>query len=51
VHVAETSSRYARMLLHDWKRTLPRFWQIVPKEYVKYLPEKLTEEGAEAKRA
>jgi glutamate synthase (NADPH/NADH) large chain len=51
LHVAETSSRYARMLLHDWKRTLPRFWQIVPKEYVKYLPQPLSEDGDEAKRA
>jgi glutamate synthase (NADPH/NADH) large chain len=50
VHVAETSSRYARMLLHDWKRTLPRFWQIVPKEYVKYLTSPLKEE-AQALRA
>jgi glutamate synthase (NADPH/NADH) large chain len=37
-HAEETSSRYARMLLHDWHRALPRFWQVVPKDYVKYLP-------------
>ena len=42
-HATETSSRYARMLLHDWDRTLPRFWQIVPKEYVKYLAEPLSD--------
>jgi glutamate synthase (NADPH/NADH) large chain len=37
-HVAETSSRYAQRLLHEWDRSLPRFWQVVPKEYVRYLP-------------
>ena len=36
-HAAETSSRYAAGLLHDWRRTLPQFWQIVPKEYLRYL--------------
>ncbi len=45
-HAEETNSRYARMLLHDWNRALPRFWQVVPKEYVKYLPVPLAEEAA-----
>jgi glutamate synthase (NADPH/NADH) large chain len=49
-HAEETNSRYARMLLHDWHRALPRFWQVVPKEYVKYLPVPLSA-GQEAKRA
>ncbi len=49
-HVEETNSRYARMLLHDWSRTLPRFWQVVPKDFVKYLPQPLSDE-AEALRA
>ena len=49
-HAEETSSRYAAMLLHDWERVLPRFWQVVPNEYVKYLPAKLTDE-TEALRA
>ena len=48
-HGDETKSRYSRMLAHDWERTLPHFWQVVPKEYVKYLPVPLAE--AEAKRA
>ena len=48
-HATETSSRYAQMLLVDWPRTLPRFWQVVPKEYVKYLPVPMNE--AEALRA
>jgi glutamate synthase (NADPH/NADH) large chain len=48
-HAAETSSRYAAMLLVDWARVLPQFWQVVPKEYVKYLPVPLAE--AEALRA
>jgi glutamate synthase (NADPH) large chain len=45
-HAAETNSRYAQMLLHDWERSRAHFWQIVPKEYVKYLPEPLTESEA-----
>ena len=48
-HAEETKSRYARMLAHDWERTLPHFWQVVPKEYVKYLPVPVAE--TEAKRA
>jgi len=50
-HVAETSSRYAERLLHDWHRTLPHMWQVVPKEYVRYLPVPLAEEAEEARRA
>ncbi len=50
MHADETSSRYARMLLHDWDRVLPRFWQVVPKEYVKYLPAPLRD-TADALRA
>ena len=42
-HAEETNSRYARMLVHDFDLVLPQFWQIVPKEYVKYLPVPLTE--------
>jgi glutamate synthase (NADPH/NADH) large chain len=49
-HARETNSRYAAMLLHDWETERERFWQVVPKEYVKYLAQPL---GAvkEAKRA
>jgi glutamate synthase (NADPH) large chain len=42
-HVAETSSRYAGRLLHDWDRIYRQFWQIVPKEFVRYLPVPLAE--------
>jgi glutamate synthase (NADPH/NADH) large chain len=42
-HAEETNSRYARMLLHDWARALPQFWQVVPQDYVKYLPAPLTD--------
>jgi glutamate synthase (NADPH/NADH) large chain len=49
-HAQETNSRYAQMLLHDWDITLAKFWQVVPKEYVKYLPVPLSEQE-EAKRA
>jgi glutamate synthase (NADPH/NADH) large chain len=36
-------------LLNDWDRELPRFWQIVPKEYVKYLSAPLTDDVAAAR--
>ncbi len=49
-HVEETSSRYAATLLLDWPRTLEGFWQVVPKEYVKYLDAPLVD-GVEALRA
>ena len=48
-HYAETQSRYAEMMLHHWERDMPQFWQIVPKEYAKYLPVPMVE--AEALRA
>jgi glutamate synthase (NADPH/NADH) large chain len=51
MHVDETNSRYARMLLHDWDLVLPRFWQVVPKDYVRYLPAPLAEPVEEALRA
>jgi glutamate synthase (NADPH/NADH) large chain len=50
-HADETNSRYARMMLHDWDRALPHFWQVVPKEFVKYLPMKLTDDNATPLRA
>jgi glutamate synthase (NADPH/NADH) large chain len=49
-HAHETNSRYAAMLLHDWEQEREHFWQVVPKEYVKYLKHPLGSE-AEAKRA
>ncbi len=49
-HVAETNSRYAHGLLHDWDVSVRRFWQVVPKEFVQYLPHQLNDE-AEALRA
>ncbi len=45
-HAAETESRYAASILNDWEREFPHFWQIVPKEYVKYLASPLTGEVA-----
>jgi len=51
MHVEETHSSYARRLLHDWERVVPRFWQVVPKEFVKYLPAPLTDSSSEAMRA
>ena len=51
MHADETNSRYARMLVHDWDRVLPRFWQVVPKDFVRYLPAPLTEDASAAMRA
>jgi glutamate synthase (NADPH/NADH) large chain len=42
-HAQETSSRYATRLLHDWERVLPAFWQVVPRDYVRYLNQPLGE--------
>ncbi len=50
-HVAETSSRYAARLLHEWDRTVRQIWQVVPKEYVKHLPVPLNEPEEAARRA
>ena len=50
-HVQETASVYATRLLHDWERTLPHIWQVVPREFVKYLPQPLAEIADAAKRA
>jgi len=50
MHAAETSSRFAAGLLHDWEDTLSKTWQVVPKEYAKYLPVPLGE-TTEALRA
>ena len=44
-HARETNSRYAAMLLHDWSQERDKFWQVVPKEYVKYLPQPMLEEA------
>ncbi len=46
-HVAETGSRYAASMLNDWERELPNFWQVVPRDYVKYLASPLSEAAAE----
>ena len=45
-HAAETQSRFAEMLLHEWERVLPRFWQVVPREYARYLAAPLGVEEA-----
>ena len=45
-HVAETSSRFAATMLVDWARAQSQFWQVVPKEFVKYLPVPLAEPEA-----
>ena len=41
-HADATNSRYAAMLLHDWEQEREKFWQVVPKEFVKYLQQPMT---------
>ena len=36
-HAAETGSRYAAMILHDWDLLVGHFWHVVPKEYARTL--------------
>jgi len=47
-HVTETESRHAASMLNDWDREFPHFWQIVPKDYIKYLPVPLDEQAEAA---
>ena len=51
-HAAESQSRFAARLLHDWPLERSKFWQIVPKEMLSRLENPLTDEPAEdARRA
>jgi glutamate synthase (NADPH/NADH) large chain len=43
-HVAETESRYAASMLNDWDREGQKFWQVVPKDYAKYLVSPMQDE-------
>jgi glutamate synthase (NADPH/NADH) large chain len=45
-HADETHSRFAAMLLHDWEIEREKFWQVVPKEFARYLPVPLSEPQA-----
>jgi glutamate synthase (NADPH/NADH) large chain len=49
-HVAETNSRFAATILNDWHREGAKFWQVVPRDYAKYLEAPLSDE-IEAVRA
>lgn len=44
-HVEETGSPYATNLLHKWDDVLPRFWQIVPKDYARIIGFTVPEEA------
>ena len=41
-HAEATQSRFAEQLLLDWERELGKFWQIVPKDMLKSLPQPLS---------
>ncbi len=45
-HVAETNSRFAATILNDWDRESAKFWQVVPRDYAKYLEAPLRDEVA-----
>ncbi|OYV39134.1 MAG: glutamate synthase large subunit, partial [Acidocella sp. 20-61-6] len=45
-HVEETQSRYAAGIINDWSREMKHFWQVVPKDYVKYLEAPLSDEAS-----
>jgi glutamate synthase (NADPH/NADH) large chain len=45
-HAEETHSRFAAMLLHDWEIEREKFWQVVPKEFARYLKVALSEPQA-----
>ena len=45
-HADETHSRFAAMLLHDWEIEREKFWQVVPKEFARYLPVPMSEPEA-----
>ncbi len=47
-HVTRTESRHAGRILNDWRRQLPKFWQVVPKEMLNRLEHPL---GMEAEAA
>jgi len=49
-HAAETQSRFADQILHDWGTALGRFYQVVPKEMVDRLEHPITTDR-EAARA
>ena len=50
-HVSETQSRFAARLLNDWDREAGRFWHVVPRDFVKYLPQPLEAEDTRGRRA
>ena len=47
-HVEATGSRFAARLLNDWAEERGRFWQVVPKEYARYLPQPMDDQAAAA---
>ena len=47
-HVEATGSRFAARLLNDWAEEQGRFWQVVPKEYARYLPAPMAAPAAAA---
>ncbi|MCC7284311.1 MAG: glutamate synthase large subunit, partial [Acetobacteraceae bacterium] len=50
-HVGETQSRFAARILNDFAREMARFWHVVPRDFVKYLPHPLAVEELSDRRA
>ena len=47
-HVEATGSRFAARLLNDWAEERGHFWQVVPKEYARYLAQPMDDQAAAA---
>jgi glutamate synthase (NADPH/NADH) large chain len=50
-HVDETQSRFAARILNDFDREAGRFWHVVPRDFVRYLPHPLEAEDLRGRRA
>jgi glutamate synthase (NADPH/NADH) large chain len=50
-HVEETQSRFAARILNDFDREAGRFWHVVPRDFVRYLPHPLDAEDVRGRRA
>ncbi|MDP6515001.1 MAG: glutamate synthase-related protein, partial [Alphaproteobacteria bacterium] len=45
-HVAQTGSKFAEALIHDWDRAVARFWQVCPNEMISHLEHPLSDREA-----
>jgi len=50
-HVGQTQSAWAQQILSDWKREMPHFWQVVPKEMLTRLEHPVTKDSGKKQTA